>query len=231
MEKYFKGKTKIVYPESKDKLRLEFRDTVLGQDGRPDSGGNQVVGYEKGKGRYAMQLCGYFFNLLDSPGVNTHYIDSLPESKSILVERADVFGQGLEFICRRKAAGSFLRRYGDYIKEFQNLNYLVEITIKDDKKGDPVINDDTLEELGIISPEDLKRAKKITEKVAGIINGDLKKKGLELIDIKVEFGKKKKKLMVIDTMNCDNMRVWDAESEVFLGHKKLYKILMGESRT
>ncbi|MEA3506249.1 MAG: phosphoribosylaminoimidazolesuccinocarboxamide synthase [Elusimicrobiota bacterium] len=226
MNKNFKGKTKIVSPESKDRLKLEFRDTILGQDGLPDSGGNEVIGFREGKGLNAMFLSEYFFRLLQSRGINTHYISSYPSTKSIMVKKTRVFGKGLEFICRRRAYGSFLRRYEDYVRKFQKLNYLVEITIKDDEKKDPLINNDTLVRLGIISKGDLKKSKKLTKKVASIINFDLKEKGLELIDIKVEFGRIGRKLAVIDTINRDNMRVWNPEEKIFPSHKELCEILM-----
>jgi phosphoribosylaminoimidazole-succinocarboxamide synthase len=66
----------------------------------------------------------------------------------------------------------------------------------------------------------------MTKKVASVINTDLKEKGLELIDIKVEFGIIGRKLAVIDTMNRDNMRVWDNKGKIFPGHRELCEILV-----
>ena len=37
-----------------------------------------------------------------------------------------------------EAAGGFVRRYGRYIKEGTPLDYLVEVTLKDDERGDPL---------------------------------------------------------------------------------------------
>ena len=50
------------------------------------------------------------------------------------VKPAKPFGKGLEVICRYRAVGSFLRRYGLYAKEGQPLDAFVEVTIKDDER-------------------------------------------------------------------------------------------------
>ncbi|MGM0440854.1 MAG: phosphoribosylaminoimidazolesuccinocarboxamide synthase [Elusimicrobiota bacterium] len=225
-QKLYKGKTKVVIPHSNNRLLMKFRDTVLGNNGQPDSGGDQVVGNIEGKKYYCMKLTEYFFQLLSDRGIENHYLETIEEKTAILVEKSKIFGQGLEFICRLRAFGSFLRRYENYIEKFKKLNYLVEITIKDDKKHDPLINDETLLELDIISPQNLKKTKALTKKVARIINEDLEKYGLELVDIKVEFGERDNRVAVIDTMNCDNMRIMDKKSSKFVDFKKLHDILI-----
>ncbi len=57
----------------------------------------------------------------------------------MIVKPAKVFGHGLEVICRYRAVGSFIRRYGLYAKEGQPLDAFVEITLKDDKRQDPLL--------------------------------------------------------------------------------------------
>ena len=59
----------------------------------------------------------------------------------------------LEVICREKAWGSFVRRYGQYVREGKPLPSLVEFTLKDDKRGDPLITEDALVALDIVSKE------------------------------------------------------------------------------
>ncbi len=226
-KKIYKGKTKIVRPYSKGRLLMEFRDSVLGHNGSPDSGGDQVVDYIKGKRYYCMELSRYFFKLLSKKKLKNHYLKTIKEKNAVLVKKTKVFGYGLEYICRRMAYGSFIARYGEYIKKFKDLKYLVEITIKNDAKKDPFINDDALLELNIITLKDLKITKNLTRKVARIINRDLKKYELELVDIKVEFGKKNGQIMIIDTMNCDNMRVLDKNRHEIVGYKELYRRING----
>ena len=125
----------------------------------------------------------------------------------MLVKRAASFGDGLEFICRRKAAGSFVRRYGRYIKEGTPLDYLVEVTLKDDERGDPLVNEDSLRQLGLMTAEEIEFATSLTKKVTKLVEKELERFGLELIDIKFEFGRVEGKIMVVDEISGDNMRV------------------------
>jgi len=121
---------------------------------------------------------------------------------------AEKFGFGLEVICRVKAAGSFLRRYGEYIKEGSFLNYLVEFTLKNDEKADPFITKDTLTCLGILRGYEYDEFKILTKKITYIIKNDLHKKGLDLYDIKLEFGKSKGKIILIDEISTGCMKVF-----------------------
>ena len=65
----------------------------------------------------------------------------------MIVLPATMFGNGVEVICRYRAVGSFLRRYGMYAKEGQPLDAYVEVTLKDDLRNDPLITDEGLEML------------------------------------------------------------------------------------
>ena len=75
------------------------------------------------------------------------------ENTTMEVLPAEVFGKGLEVICRHKAVGSFIRRYGDYIQEGADLPAYVETTFKDDAKGDPLVTKDGLIVLGVMTGE------------------------------------------------------------------------------
>ncbi|MNT31537.1 Phosphoribosylaminoimidazole-succinocarboxamide synthase [compost metagenome] len=128
----------------------------------------------------------------------------------MVVKTADMFGKGLEVICRYRAVGSFLRRYGAYCEEGQELDSFVEVTIKDDERGDPTISEDALAMLGILSNEDYKEIKALTKSICGAIKAELATKNLELYDIKLEFGKDKTtgEIMLIDEVSGGNMRVY-----------------------
>lgn len=225
ISKVFTGKTKEVYFYSKDSLLLEFRDTILGHDGIPDPGGNEVIGMEEGKGISSMRLSEFFFDLFSRSGIKNHFICAKPKKQAIIVKKAKIFGKGLEFICRMRAYGSFLERFSDYAENLQELDYLVEITIKNDQKKDPLINAESLVKLGIISNPDLEKAIILTRSVAEILNKFFQKNDMILIDIKLEFGKLDNDIIVIDTMSPDNMRVIDKTGN-FLQHKELVERIL-----
>ncbi|MED3662821.1 phosphoribosylaminoimidazolesuccinocarboxamide synthase [Ureibacillus sp. FSL K6-8385] len=210
MKHIYTGKTKNVYELEDGNYLLEFKDDVTGVDGVFDPGANTVGLTIEGAGRAGLRLTKYFFELLNEKGIPTHYIDADIEKKTMKVKPAETFGNGLEVICRFRAVGSFLRRYGMYVKEGQPLDAFVEVTIKDDQREDPPISEDALDMLGILSKDEYKVLKELTQKIAGIVKEELAKKGIELYDIKFEFGRDKEtnEIILIDEISGGNMRAY-----------------------
>lgn len=219
------GKTKAVYELDQDKCLLEFKDDITGEEGRIDPGSNFVLGKLEGKGKSSLKMSQHFFRLLQEQDIPSHYIDSDLDKNNMLVWKAQTFGRGLEIICRFKAYGSFLRRYALYAREFQALDALIEITLKDDERGDPLINDESLIQLGLLTSEELASIKALAHKTAKIIKEDLEAKGLELVDIKFEFGRVGQEIVVIDDISGDNMRVF--RDRVQLPPRELSELVTG----
>lgn len=163
-----------------------------------------------GAGRAGPRLTKLFFERLSKEGIPTHYIDANIEEATMTVRPAAVFGKGLEVICRYRAVGSFYRRYGMYVKEGQTLDAFVEVTLKDDVRQDPPINEDALDMLGILTKEEYVVLKNLTKKIAGIIKDELAKRKIELYDIKFEFGRvgQNKEIVLIDEISGGNMRAY-----------------------
>jgi phosphoribosylaminoimidazole-succinocarboxamide synthase len=124
---------------------------------------------------------------------------------------AEMFGgRGVEVIVRYRAMGSFIRRYGLYAREGQPLDGLAEITLKDDGRGDPLITRDALAALGILTGEEYDIVIKRARDISNLIKDDLAGKGMELIDIKLEFGRvgEDGRIALIDEISAGNMRVF-----------------------
>ena len=232
-EKIYSGKTKDIYALPNGNILLTFKDDVTGADGVIDPGANTVIGKVEGKGRKSLAMTDYFFNCLRAASVPTHLVQLDIEQGTMEVRRAEPLGKdingtgGLEFVCRTRPWGSFIRRYQQYIRNTeQKLDYLVEITLKDDERNDPLINDDTLVALGLVSPTHLQQAKDITRNVCRIVEADLLTKGLTLVDMKIELGLVDGAVVVIDEISADAMRVMD-ETGTVLAHGTVYEKLIG----
>lgn len=232
-EKIYSGKTKDIYALPNGNILLAFKDDVTGADGVIDPGANTVMGKVEGKGRKSLAMTDYFFKGLRAANIPTHLVQLDIEQGTMEVRRAEPLGKdvngagGLEFVCRTRPWGSFIRRYQQYIRDTeQKLDYLVEITLKDDERGDPLINDDTLVALGLLSPAHLQQAKDITRNVCRIVEADLRGKGLTLIDMKIELGLVDGEVVVIDEISADAMRVMDDTGTV-LAHGTVYEKLIG----
>ena len=189
MKKLYEGKTKDVYGLENGNVLLKFKDDCTGKDGVFDPGENTVGLTIEGIGKENLRTSVYYFDLLKEAGIKTHYVSADVENATMEVLPATVFGHGLEVICRLVATGSFIRRYGEYIEDGTPLEGgYVECTFKNDAKGDPLVTGEGLAALGVMSPELFESMKKQTLAITKIVADDLKKLGLDLWDIKFEFG-------------------------------------------
>jgi len=205
----YKGKTKDVYDLGDGNYLLRFKDDACGEDGVFDPGANQIIGEIEGKGKAGLKLSDFFFKRINAAGYPTHFVSCDPDKAEMTVKPATIFGQGVEVICRFKAAGSFIRRYGQYAEEGMPLNSLVEITLKDDNRGDPLITRETLSALNILSGEEHDTLVDLVKKISTVIKAAIAQKDLELIDLKLEFGRDKDgAIMLIDEVSGDIMRVF-----------------------
>jgi len=208
MEKIYTGKTKDIYRQENGNYVLKFKDDVTGENGVFDPGANTVGLSIEGVGKEGLKITRYFFEILKSKGIKTHYIDSNIDENTMTVLPAKVFGKGLEVICRFKAVGSFVRRYGAYVSGGEDLDTYVEFTLKDDGRGDPLITKDALIMLGILSETEYEQIVALTKKICTIIKDVLHEKELTLYDIKLEFGRVKDEVVLIDEISGGNMRVY-----------------------
>jgi len=209
MELIKNGKTKDVYKLPDGNYLLRFKDTVTGHpSGESDPGGNTVIGSVAGVGSGALKMTVYYFELLKKHNIPTHYVSADLSKNEMVVHPAMAFGKGLEFVLRYKATGSFVRRFGLYCKEGEELPKVFEVTLKDDEHDDPPATCEILSVLKLMTPPQYDKIHGETIKICDIIRDDLKGRGLELIDIKIEFGLVGGEIALIDEISAGNMRVY-----------------------
>lgn len=225
MKRIYTGKTKDVYALNDDTYLLQFKDDVTGEDGKFDPGSDKVGLTMDGAGRAGLQVTKYFFEMLKDEGIPTHYLDANLNKATMTVKRAEMFGEGIEVICRYRAVGSFFQRYGKYVEAGQPLEGFIEFTLKDDERGDPPINKDALIMLGIMLEDEYEQLKKLTTKIAEIVKNTLAERSIELYDIKLEFGKvgKSRDIVLIDEISGGNMRAYKGNQ--FIKPLELPKLL------
>ncbi len=208
MKLVYTGKTKDVYALDNGNYMLKFKDDVTGENGKFDPGSNSVGLTIEGVGNINLRMSVYFFEKLKEAGIKTHYVSADLENTTMEVLPAKVFGKGLEVICRYKAVGSFIRRYGDYIESGADLPAYVETTFKDDHRGDPLVTKDALVALGVMSDEQYDSLKAQTQRITAIVADEMTKRGMDLYDIKFEFGYVGDEVILIDEIASGNMRVY-----------------------
>ncbi|MCL2107856.1 MAG: alpha-amylase family glycosyl hydrolase [Oscillospiraceae bacterium] len=207
-----RGKTKDVFDLGDGTFLFKFKDNAtVNDDGQFDPGGNTVGLTIGGLGEANLKLTKHLFEKINAAGYPTHFVSANLEKAEMTVRPAVVFGKdgkGLEAVCRFRATGSFIRRYGQYAKEGDALNGLVEITLKDDQRGDPPITQDTLVTLGILTNDEYRILSELTKGISHLLKFIFAEKGLDLYDLKLEFGKVDGKIVLIDEIAGGSMRVY-----------------------
>jgi phosphoribosylaminoimidazole-succinocarboxamide synthase len=213
MRKLYEGKTKDVYELSATEVKLVFKDDVTGKDGKFDPGENQVGLSIEGQGYANLVMSKYFFEKIEALGIATHYVSA--DETSMVVKKAKAFGVGLEVICRYKATGSFMRRYASVANEMQDLGGYIEFTLKDDARKDPLITKEAIVVLDLMTMDEVEYIESLTKKISHLIYNECLQKGLDLIDLKLEFGRDTLgNIMLIDEVSSGNMRVYKGSDMV-----------------
>ena len=203
-ELLYEGKAKRLFlTDEEDLIISEFKDDLTAFNGEKKSS-------EAGKGALNNKISTELFKLLDSRGVQTHFVKMLDDNH-MLHKKADVIL--IEVIVRNIATGSLTRTLG--IKDGKVLPFtLVEFDYKNDDLGDPKLNDQHALILELVEHQDeLDKLRRVAREINDILKPYFAEKGLTLVDFKLEFGKDKDdNIILIDEISPDNCRFWDIES-------------------
>jgi len=209
MELVKTGKFKDVYKLPDGNYLLKFKDTVPQRlTCESETCGGSVTGPVEGTGANALKMSVYFFDLVKNANIPTHFISADLSKNEMIVQPAKLFGNGLKFVLRYKAEGCFIRRFGAYSKEGDPLPKIFEVILKDDARGNPPAAKEILMALNLLSHSQFDEIHDKTVRICDIVYEDLKNRGLELFDIKVEFGIADGKVALIDEISARNMRVF-----------------------
>jgi phosphoribosylaminoimidazole-succinocarboxamide synthase len=213
----FTGKAKSVYRTgTRDTLIVEFRDDITAFDG----GKKDTL---KNKGGYNAGVSAFFFEYLEKHGVKTHYLRMLDKNRMAVRTLSMI---PLEVIVRNIAAGSIVRNYP--FREGTKLDPpVIVIDFKDDSRHDPMLNDDLIIALKLVSPAELRKIKKISLEINRLLSALLAKQGILLVDFKIEFGRQGKTIRLGDEISMDSMRLWDKKTQESLD-KDVYRFDKGD---
>jgi phosphoribosylaminoimidazole-succinocarboxamide synthase len=207
MRTIYEGKTKDVLKDEEGNVYLLFKDDATGENGVFDPGSNIVGGSVAGKGKTGLAIAKYFFEVMEQNGVPTHYLGADLEKGLMKVREVDV--PKLEFVLRYFTAGSMCRRFSIESGVAFAPPYL-EVTLKDDDQGDPLISERLCLMKGLLREGEYDRILGLLVRVGEVLRDELRKIGLSLIDFKMEFGlDHDRNIFVVDEITPDIWRVMD----------------------
>jgi phosphoribosylaminoimidazole-succinocarboxamide synthase len=203
-DQLYEGKAKKVYATNKEDLVIiHYKDDATAFNG-------EKKGSIEDKGQMNNAIASGLFELLEKSGVPTHYAARLND-RDMLCKKVKIIP--LEVIVRNVAAGSMAKRLG--LVEGTALKTTVfEFSYKDDALGDPLINDYHAVAIGASTFKEIEKIKEITLQVNKVLSRFFLKRGIKLIDFKLEFGRTqgKGKLVLADEISPDTCRFWDAKT-------------------
>jgi len=199
VDKIYEGKAKILYStDSPDHVIHYFKDDATAFNAKKK-------GTIVDKGVINNKITSKIFEFLESEGVPTHY-EKVLSDREMLTKKVEMFP--LEVIIRNRAAGSLCRVLG--VEEGRFLaNPILEFCYKEDKLGDPVVNESHISALELATKDEIEVIKKYVFKINELMSEFFLKLNLELIDFKVEFGRFKGDIILADEISPDTCRLWE----------------------
>jgi len=198
----YEGKAKKMFStDNQDEIRVYYKDDATALNGLKKA---QI---EK-KGVLNNSITTTLFELLEKKGIKTHFIKKISDREQ-LCKKVEIVP--LEVIVRNVAAGSMAKRYG--IDEGTKLKIaVIELSYKDDKLGDPLINDYHAVAMDLTTFEELGQIYKMAFEINDILKEVFFNQGINLIDFKLEFGRFNGEIILADEISPDTCRFWDVKT-------------------
>lgn len=200
LEMLYEGKAKQVFrTDDENLIVMHFKDDATAFNGIKKA---QI----KDKGILNNEITTIIFDELIKNGIPTHFVEKLND-RDQLCKKVTIFP--LEVIVRNIVAGSMAKRLD--IKEGTKIeNTIFELCYKNDKLGDPLINNDHAVALGAATYDELKTIYDLTMKINEILKKLFSSINITLVDFKIEFGKTSDgQIVLADEISPDTCRLWD----------------------
>ena len=216
-EKLYEGKAKIVYATNRPGVVVQyFKDDATAFNALKR-------GTILGKGVVNNRMSAAMFERLGRAGVPTHHLGTLSD-REMLCRKLDIIK--IETIVRNIVAGSLAKRTG--LEEGTPIKQpVVELYYKSDPLGDPMLNDDHVRMLGLATPVELAWLKRTALRINGVLRPFMRRRGLLLVDFKLEFGRSGRKLYLGDEISPDTCRLWDQKTREKLDKDRFRRDLGG----
>jgi len=222
------GKTKIIYAvpaqetghplPASELAYMVHKDAITAGDGAK----RDVIA---DKGELSCRTTSAVFRYLAWQGVSTHYLDTL-DARTMLVRRAEMIP--IEWVARRLATGSYVRRTGT--AEGTRFDPIVlETFLKDDARHDPQITSEEAVAEGLCSPAEMAEGLRLTEQVFLLLERAWTEQDIQLVDLKIEFGRTAVGLLVADVVDNDSWRLWPGGQRERMLDKQVYRELKASS--
>ena len=199
LKQLYEGKAKKMFSTEKEDIYIqEFKDDATAFDATKR-------GTIHDKGLVNNKISTKLFELLESKGIPTHFIE-LINDREMLVKKVEIVP--LEVTMRNIVAGGMAKLLG--LEEGIILDEPVfEYHYKEDALHDPLINEYHIKALKLATSDELDKIKSMSFKINDILIEFFASKNLDLVDFKLEFGRSKGDIILADEISPDTCRLWE----------------------
>jgi phosphoribosylaminoimidazole-succinocarboxamide synthase len=212
------GKTKVIYavPDHPSLAYMVHKDAITAGDGAK----RDVI---EGKGALSCRTTSAVFRYMRARGLETHYVDTLDDS-TMLVRRVEMVP--IEWVARRLATGSYVRRTGT-LEGTRFDPVVLELFLKDDARHDPQLSEEDAVSQGLCTADEVQEALAMTERVFLALEEAWAAQGIQLVDLKIEFGRDADgRLLAADVVDNDSWRLWPGGKREGQLDKQVYRDLV-----
>jgi phosphoribosylaminoimidazole-succinocarboxamide synthase len=205
----YEGKAKqLIKGPNKDTLIQIFKDDATAYNKKK----HKIF---ESKGVLNNKISEHIMLLLATKKIPTHFVKRINDREQ-MIKKCEIIP--IEFVVRNVASGSICSRLG--IKDGLKLKKpLLEYYLKEDSLDDPIVSRDHLELFGWATKKEIEKIDQMSLKINHCLINHFKKKGITLVDFKIEFGRlssNKKKIVLADEISPDSCRLWDSKSKTKL---------------
>ncbi|KAF4070927.1 hypothetical protein AMELA_G00279180 [Ameiurus melas] len=224
-KKLSEGKTKQIFE------LLDMPGQVLVQSKDQITAGNAVRKDQmEGKAAISNKTTSCVFKLLQEAGIKTAFVKQHSET-AFIASHCEMIP--IEWVCRRIATGSFLKR-NPGVKEGHRFSPLkMEMFFKDDANNDPQWSEEQLLAAGFelagvtITRCEVDIMSKSTVAIFEVLEKAWATQNCTLVDMKIEFGVNvtTKEVVLADVIDNDSWRLWPAGDRSQQKDKQVYRDL------
>ena len=201
-EMLYEGKAKKIFlTEKEDEVIQYFKDDATAFNA-------EKRGTILEKGIVNNKISTRLFQELADVGIPSHFIQQIND-REMLARRVNIIL--VEVVVRNRATGSIIKRLG--LEEGMFIDPpLVEFFYKDDALGDPLITEDHIRLLKLATPLQVAELRNQALKINEVLLPFFQKRGMMLVDFKLEFGLWNGQIILADEISPDPCRFWDIQT-------------------